>query len=467
MVPEKPINLRSKTILQTKKILFQIENNIDSVLKETEYIGQDLWALLLQQHPADIATLVSRLDKEDQIALFKKLPTDLSVEVFEYCSEVLQSQLLLKLDKGMASLILKRMPADKVTDLFDHLTDTQLKKYLNLLQKDHRANVISLLHFDPKSAGGIMNSEVLTLPENITIKQSIDLIQRLQPKKEHLQTIYVTDKENTLVGHINIDDLLFNKPPTPLSDIIHKNELIIDVNEDQEDVANQMHHYSLLFAPVVDKQHHFLGMISGADVFDVLREEASEDVYKISGLSPTERRYFQVPFWRLIWQRSMWLVPLLLFQSISSMVLSHYEKLIQQYAILAFFISMLIGTGGNAGNQSGAIMIRGLATGEITRKNGFLVLFRELQASFIIATILAIISFGRVYTTQQNILAAIAISLSLSLIVIVSMFIGTLLPLIFDRLNIDPAHSAAPFLATLMDIIGIMIYCIVSSKILG
>jgi magnesium transporter len=396
------------------------------------------------------------------------LTPDIASSVFEKLPDNLQAYLLVKLDKKEARLILKKMSADKVTDLFDHLSDEPLKKYLNLLQKDHRKNVISLLHFDPKSAGGIMNSEVLTLPKNINIKNSISLLQRLKPQKKHLQQIYVTDPENKLVGYINVDELLLNKPDTTIGNILHKPVLVIDVNEDQEEVAQQMRHYSLLSAPVVDKQHHFLGLISADEIFNIFQEEASEDVYKISGLSPTEYPYFQTPFWKLIWQRSAWLAPLLLFQSVSSFVLSRYQFLLANFTILIFFINMLIGTGGNAGNQSGALVIRGLATGEINRKNSLKLFFREFKASIIISIILALISFVRVcYTPGSTIPAAIAISISLSLIVIVSMSIGTLLPIIFERLNIDPAHSAAPFLATLMDIIGIIIYCTVSAKILG
>lgn len=421
----------------------------------------------MRQHPADIATLVERLSEEHQVELLKRFPLDLSSETFEKISEELQASLLLKLNKKLATHILKKMPADKVTDLFDLLSDENLKKYLDLLQKEHRENVISLLNFPPESAGGIMNSGVLALPQDITIKKSINLLQRLQPKREHLERVYVTDKENKLVGHINIYELVLNKPETSLVDIIRKNELIIDVNEDQESVANQMQHYELLSTPVVDKQHHFLGIITADDLLEVIQKEASEDVYKISGLSRIEHSYFQTPFWRLIWQRSFWLVPLLILQSVSSFVLSNYQNLIAKNAILIFFLNMLIGTGGNAGNQSGALVIRGLSVGEMTRKNGIKVLLRELRVALIISLLLAIIGFARVFLTKADSVAALAISVSLSLIIIVSMFLGTMLPLIFERFNIDPAHSAAPFLATLMDIIGIIIYCVVASKILG
>ncbi|KKP25550.1 MAG: magnesium transporter [candidate division TM6 bacterium GW2011_GWE2_31_21] len=359
------------------------------------------------------------------------------------------------------------MTASAVTDLFDLLSDEQVKEYLRLLQKEHRKQVISLLNFDPKSAGGIMNSEIFTLSQDISIKQGVALMQRLSTDQEYVDRIYITDRNNKLTGYIKIEDLVLNKPQTLISDIFHQNELIINVHEDQEIVANQMKHYDLLSVPVVDNENNFLGIITADESMDVIEEEASEDVYKMSGLGSVDQTYFQTPFWRLIWQRSFWLITLLILQSASSFVLSSYEKLITQNAILFFFLNMLIGTGGNAGNQSGALVIRGLSTGEIHRKNGLKVLFREFRVAIIIALFLAVIGFERVYLTRHNLIAAVVISISLSAIVVVSIFLGTLLPLLLERLNIDPAHAAAPFLATLMDIIGISIYCIIASKILG
>ncbi|HBS47897.1 TPA: magnesium transporter [Candidatus Dependentiae bacterium] len=450
-----------------KNILLQIENNLEEVLKNETFQSTTTWQNFVKLHPADIASFLEQFDEETQITFLKKFSKDLTGNVFEKLSLENQSNLLFKLEKPFAAEILQEMTASAVTDLFDLLSDEQVKEYLRLLQKEHRKQVISLLNFDPKSAGGIMNSEIFTLSQDISIKQGVALMQRLSTDQEYVDRIYITDRNNKLTGYIKIEDLVLNKPQTLISDIFHQNELIINVHEDQEIVANQMKHYDLLSVPVVDNENNFLGIITADESMDVIEEEASEDVYKMSGLGSVDQTYFQTPFWRLIWQRSFWLITLLILQSASSFVLSSYEKLITQNAILFFFLNMLIGTGGNAGNQSGALVIRGLSTGEIHRKNGLKVLFREFRVAIIIALFLAVIGFERVYLTRHNLIAAVVISISLSAIVVVSIFLGTLLPLLLERLNIDPAHAAAPFLATLMDIIGISIYCIIASKILG
>jgi magnesium transporter len=423
--------------------------------------------MLLQQHHADIAMLLSRLSQDDQVALFKKLPTGTAINVFEELSETVQADILVKLDQEKASVILQKVSSEELADLFDYLPDEDLKKYLRLIQRKQRHQIISRLNFEHDSAGRMMNSEVITLQNDFTVKKSVRLLQRIGEKKELLQRIYITDNQNMLVGFINLDDLVVNKAEMSLKNIIQKNELIIDAHEDQEDVAKQIHHYGLLMAPVVDAQNHFLGVITADDVLDIVEEEASEDVYKMSGITPVEHNYFETSMLRFVWQRGVWLVPLLLLQSVSGFIMQGYQAVVERCFIISMFLTMLMGTGGNAGNQSSALVIRGLATGEISRKNGVRVLLKEFGVSLVLAVILVSFAFLRVYMSRHNVMEAIAVSIALFIVVLIAMFFGALLPLLLERFNFDPAHSAAPFLATIMDIVTVLIFCFVVSKLLG
>jgi magnesium transporter len=455
-------------MLKIKKILFQIENNIDAVIAQETTLGSDLWQILLAQHYADVAMLISKLHTSRQLALFKKLPKELAIKVFRKLPQVLQAELLILLELETAASLLKNMPSDELTDLFDYLSDEDLEKYLRLLQAKQRSQILSLLSFNPRSAGGRMNSDVITLQKDFTVRKSVELLQRLGPTKTFEQRMYVTNKDNVLVGYVTLDRLVVSKPETPLAQITNPNELVVSVDEDQEDVANQMHHYGLLYVPVVDKHNHFLGVITADDVFEIIKEEGSEDAYKMFGLIPTDQGYFATPIWRLVWQRSQWLVPLLVLQSLSSFIMGSYEAMLSQYTIIAVYLTMLIGTGGNAGNQSATIVIRGLTTREISRRNGWRVLQREMMSAFLMALILGSVGFIRVFWSGGgDLLSSIAISLSLMLIVMMSMALGALIPLMLDRFDVDPAHSAAPFLATLMDVLGVLILCFVCSKLLG
>ncbi|MFA6991149.1 MAG: magnesium transporter [Candidatus Babeliales bacterium] len=454
-------------MLTLKKILLQIENNIESIIKEDTILGKDLWQILLQQHPADIALIINNIDNQSQIALFKKMPKDLAFNVFEKIQEPIQAFILANLDHDDIAYILTEIPVSALTDLFEHISDEELEKYLKLLQVKQRNKLISLRSFAPESAGARMQTDVLTLQENFTVKRSIEVLQRLTPKQSVDNVFYVTDKNNVIVGYLTIDKLVLNKPETLLSQIMDEAEFLVYVDEDQEDVANQMKHYNLICAPVIDKEKHFLGIITAEDVFEIMTEEESEDVYKMSGQAPMEHSYFATPTWQLVRQRIPWLIGLLLLQSFSSMILLQYNSMISSYAIITLFLTMLIGTGGNAGNQSATLVIRGLTTKEITRQNGIKMLVREMGISLILASIIVLVGFTRVFYTSHDIVSTIAITLSLFLIIVTSITLGTLIPLVLERFNLDPAHSAAPFLTTLMDILGVLIYCVVCSRILG
>jgi magnesium transporter len=456
-------------MLKVNETLTQIEKHIDEVLSEETTLGKDLWQLLIEQHPADIATLVEQLEEEiTQVAILKKLPTLLSCEVFENLNETLQPVLLVLLDIKHATIILKKMHANELADVLDHLSDKDLEKYLKLLQHDQRNTIISLLSFDPHSAGGRMNNDVITLQKDFTVKQSIDLLRRLRLHKDLLQRLYVTNSSNILVGHITLDQLFLNPPQTPLSTIIQKNEVHILVNEDQEDAARQIRHYHLQSAPVVDQEDHFLGAITATDVVSIMEEEESEDVYKRFGLSTIEHSYFATPAWKLVMQRSIWLIGLLLFQSVSSLIMGHYDLLLKQYTILSVFLGMLIGTGGNAGNQSATLVIRGLTTKEMSRRNVWKVLLREFWIAVVIGTLLVCAGFSRIYFSKYySFTTALAISVSLFIIVVISMLVGSIIPILLDFFNLDPAHSAAPFLTTFMDILGVVILFLIFSAFLG
>ena len=187
----------------------------------------------------------------------------------------------------------------------------------------------------------------------------------------------------------------------------------------------------------------------------------------MSGLaSSVSHSYFSTSAWRMIWHRSVWLISLMLFQSVSSMIMGTYDTMIRNHAIVSFFLTMLIGTGGNAGNQSATLVIRGLITNEISRDNALKVLWREFHIGIVIASLLVTFGFFRVYYFYRDVVSALAINISLFFIVLMSMLLGAMIPILLERLNIDPAHSAAPFLATLMDILGVLIYCFICSKIL-
>jgi len=325
--------------------------------------------------------------------------------------------------------------------------------------------VHALLKFDPESAGGIMDAEVLVFIQDFTVEKSIQLLQRIQPNRDIYQQIYVTDKDHRLVGYIKLEDLVLQNAQSRISSFMRPVEFVALADEDRETIAKKMVHYKLMTIPVVNENNHFLGVIPSETLVDVLVEEASEDVQKMSALAPMKYPYFETPFLRLLFERGYILIALLLAQSFSTTIMKSFQTTLGIGSLL-YFTTMLISTGGNTSSQTSALVIQGLITGELHPMNIHRFLRRELLIAGFLALVLSVVAYARAYLSGATFIESFAISVSLGAIVVVSVMLGAIIPLLLKRFNIDPAFSAGPFLATLMDILGILIYCYIAKMIL-
>jgi len=441
-------------------VIKKIRHNIDLVIEQQSELGKDLWEQLLALHPADIANLLISLEMQQCKQLFLLLPPENMCSVFREFPEDVQVAMLSVMNEEGTLGTLNCLPHDELTDLFENLSDDDLKKYLKLLHKTDREKVLSLLQFDPDSAGGIMDTEVLALLDDFTVQKSIQLIQRLQVTRELHRQIYVVDNYKKLVGHIMLEDLVLQRPEARVKDFMRSNEVVAQADEDQESITKKMVHYTVLTVPVVGKDGYFLGVIPSETLIDVIEEEASEDVYRMSAMVPLKGTYFGMSLWKIFYQRSYILIILLLMQSISTAIAQYHETLLSGF--LFIYITMLTSTGGNASSQTSAIIIQGMASGEINENNVAKFFKRELLLASLMGIVLGIVAFMRVYFSTHSIVGSFAVSFSLGCIVFVSMAIGSCIPVILKRLNLDPSHSAGPILATIMDILGLFIYCSIS-----
>jgi magnesium transporter len=443
-----------------QKIFEQITQNIQEIVDQSTPLGISLWQEIQKMHPADSAQLLSYLTREEAMQLFLMLPQSLKLHVFSELSLTLKIYCLSLVNDHDRSLLLSNLPIDELTDLLDELSDEELKKYLLLLHKQDREQVLSLLKFKADSAGGMMDTNVLSLLQELTVEKSIHILQRLQPNRDLHQQIFVVNHHNQLEGHINLEDLVLKHPQTKLASILRPNALIAHVEEDREEIAKKMMHYNLMTIPVVDSHGIFLGVIPSDTLVEIIEEEASEDIYRMAALTPIKHTYFETSFFKLLYQRSSILMLLLIIQSLSSIIIRHYEVMLSGF--LMFFITMLTSTGGNTSSQTSALVIQGLATGEIDDTTMGRFIRRELIMSLMIALVLGAFSFFRIYFVYGNMLGSLVVSMSLALIVLVSVILGSCMPIILKKLKLDPAHSAGPLLATLMDVVGLLIYCSIS-----
>jgi magnesium transporter len=257
------------------KIIEEIKANLETFITRDSALGDSLWHIFLELHPVDIADFLSQISRDDVERVFMRLPKTERLAVFGELSDVGKAYCLTFMGEQDKVEALQALSVDSLTDLFDQVSDEDLKKYLNLLHRRAREKVISLLQFHPESAGGIMETEVLTLMEDFTVEKSITMLQRLRPRREVHQQIYVTNSDHQLVGHINLEDLVLQSPKVRISSFLRKNELTVHADEDQEVIAKQMVHYSLMSVPVVGDENYFLGVIPSGILVDVLVQEAS------------------------------------------------------------------------------------------------------------------------------------------------------------------------------------------------
>jgi len=446
--------------MEEKNIFVQLSEHIGEVVQRRSALAKTLWDELLEQHPVDIADFLSEIDRKYMKKIFLKLPKELKLDVFEELSDPLKAFCLSLLAEHTQVDVLHALSIDDLTDLFDYLSDEDLKKYLNLLHKRSREKVLSLLQFHPDSAGGIMDIEVLSFLGTYTVEKSIKLLQRLKPDQEIYHQIYVTNKNQQLLGHINLEDLVVRSPKEILSSFLRKNKVVAQADEDQESIAKRMVHYNLTTVPVVGADNQFLGVIPSETLVDVLVEEASEDVQKMAALAPMKHTYLETPIYKILLGRSSVLVVLLLAESVTGKIILQHEEGIKAAGgiMMIAFITMLISTGGNTSHQTSALVIQGMSSGELGQTNIKRFLRREFLIAFLLALILAAAAFGRAYLTTGSFLSSSVVGITLGSIVMLAVTLGSGLPLLLKKLRIDPAFAAGPFLATFMDIVGVFIY---------
>lgn len=443
--------------MEVKELLYGIQENIDDVIAQKGPVGAKLWYELINTHPVDLADIFKNLNKEYVQVLYRALPHSLQLDLFHALQDKVKVYVLSFLDDQEQVEAFQTLSTDELTDLFDIFSDEELKRYLRSLNKRVHEKVRKMLKFEPESAAGIMHTDVITLMEDFTVEKSITLMQRLRPSRDVHRQIFVVNKDHRLVGFVYLEDLIFNKPNIRISSFMHKNELIAEAHEDRETIAKEMVHYGVTTVPVIGADNIFLGVISSDTLVDVLVEEAVEDVQKMAAVTPLRRPYFETPFFQTLWERGYILVILLLAGSVSTTIMRMYEATLTE--MLLFFVPMLTSVGGNTSNQTSAVAICGMTSGEFDHSTMKHFLRREMMMASFLSIILGITSFTRVYLTSGVMWESLVVSFTLAIIVLVSVTLGSAMPFILKRFNIDPAFSAGPFLATIMDIVGILIYC--------
>ncbi|MDJ0687267.1 MAG: magnesium transporter [Xenococcaceae cyanobacterium MO_188.B32] len=423
-------------------------------------------ALLVPVQPVDIAEAIEGLPESMQVIAFRLLSKTEAIEVYEYLDSAIQQALIQEFKRQEVLDIVDKMSPDDRARLFDELPAKIVRRLLAQLSPGERQATALLLGYEEDTAGRIMTPEYISLKETLTVTQTLERIRSLANASEIIYYLYVTDAFRHLTGIVSLRDLVISSPDTPLSEIMTRDVVSVHTDTDQEEVARTIQRYDLLAVPVVDREDRLVGVVTVDDVIDILEKEATEDIYALGGLQSDGDNYFQTNLLTVARRRVVWLFVLLLTNTVTGTIIRSQENLLQQVVTLAAFIPLLTGTGGNVGAQSSTVVIRGLNTEEITDMGPGKVVFREALAGILLGAILGILATIWAYWLQGNLFVAISVGISLIAIALLASVAGSALPFLFRSLGLDPALMSAPFITTVVDVLGVLIYFNIAKVIL-
>lgn len=427
--------------------------------------------LLAEIHPEDLADLVSDLDPDDAAQLLERLPAEEAAPIFERLDETDQGEIIEQMPTESLARIASEMEPDDRADLFSALPDDvgeKLLRTLDRLDPEAAKNVREIEKWPDTSAGHLMTTKYVPVPPTFTVREALGAVRAFVRKDDaHVYNVYTMAK-GKLIGLASIRELIGAEPQQLLSEIQRENVITVPPQTDQEEVARRMAKYDLNAMPVIDANGRMLGVVTIDDVVDVLTQEQTEDVHKIGGVEPLDVPYFQTTFLEFIRKRGVWLVVLFLEEFFTQTALRYYDPVFEAIKGASYYVPLLISAGGNSGSQSSTLVIRGLAVGEVKVRDWWRIFIREAAMGLVLGVLLGAIGFARVLMYQdQHVDFALVVGLTLVCIVVTGCTVGAMLPLGLKRVGIDPATSSAPFIASVVDVIGIIIFVHVAKVVMA
>lgn len=417
-------------------------------------------------HTADTALLFREFSPKERIVLFAQMSPEYSAEVIRELDETLVVELLTQLNAKEIQMMLKHVPSDDEADIFGILPEELSEEILNLMKEEETSEIEELLKYDPTSAGGLMTPQYFALNEDTTIQEAINALQESEDA-EMTFYIYVTDDRNHLVGVVSLSQLLINSPSQKLSQIMNEKPISVLTDVEQEEVAKQVSRYNIIAIPVVDEENKLLGIITVDDIVDVIREEATEDFFRMAGAGK-DREILLKSTYDAAKLRFPWLLATWAGGIFASMIIGKYQVLLTNWIILAAYMPIIVGMGGNIGTQSSTIIVRGLSTGRVSIDAWWSVLFKEMRVGLLLGITYAILlTLFASYFYGSNLTIGLAAGIGILASMLLATLTGTLAPILLHQLNVDPAVATGPFVTTSIDIIGITIYLLVASYMLS
>ena len=441
-----------------------VRSELKILLEQENWEGAK--AILVPVQPADIAEAIEGLPEAMQALAFRLLAKDEAIAVYEYLEPSVQQVLLKDFNREDVRTIIDNMSPDDRVKLFDELPAKVVRKLLAQLSPSEREATALLLGYQPQTAGRIMTPEYLSLKEKWTVAQAFQYIRHLEPTKETIYSLYVTDNQHYLTGSVSLRDLVTAQPEQIIGEIAEPHVISVHTDTHQEEVARLLQRYDFLALPVVDTENRLVGIITVDDVIDILEAETTKDIHTLGGIQPGDDHYFQSSILSIVYRRAFWLIVVFLMTTLASLIIKAQEELLKQIISLVVFMPLLIDTGGDVGCQSSTVVIRGLNTQSLRQHRVLWIVKREVMAGAWLGLILGLSAVAWAYLFQGNLLVAVVVGISLLFISILGSGIGAALPLLLSWLGLDPALMSAPLMTTIADVFGVLIYLYIAQLIL-
>ncbi len=412
---------------------------------------------IVGMHPADIADILRSKNRKERKDLFASLNYEKAALVLNELDPQSEYELLKELSNFTISKMVGMMPPDEAADILADLSSEKQKEVLNLMEKEDSQEVQQLLKYPEETAGGIMTTNFLALYEDFTASRAIEALRQfVKDAKAQLVYVYVIDKKTNFIGVLPVKSLITAAPNDRLSQLVNRDTVTVSPNLDQEEVARIVSKYNLLAVPVIDENKKLLGIVTVDDVLDIIQEEDAEDIYKMAGISHDE--LLKKSAFNIARHRLPWLITTLFGGIIVASLIKYFQLTLEKVIALAFFIPVITGMGGNIGIQSSTITVRGLASGQIVFGEIRKALFKELKQALIMGVVCGVVVGLVAYYLGKSPLLGFVLMTSMFIAILVAALTGVAIPLLFEKVNIDPAIAGGPFITTANDITGVLIY---------
>ncbi|KGM93764.1 magnesium transporter [Clostridium botulinum] len=423
---------------------------------------------LSKMNVVDIAEFMENLDNQKLLIVFRILPKEIASDVFSYVSNELQQYIIESITDKEIKNIIEDLFFDDTIDLVEEMPSNIVNRILINTDEERRKLINQFLNYPEDSAGSIMTIEYVDLRRYMTVKESIAHIRETGIDKRTIHTCYIINENRKLEGVVSIRNLILSEENDIVEDIMETQVIYAHTMDDQEKIAGLFKKYDIVTMPIVDRECRLVGIVTIDDVVDIIEQENTEDIQKMAAMEPSEEEYLKTSVFVLAKNRIVWLLVLMISAIFTGNIIRKFENVLQSVVVLASFIPMLMDTGGNAGSQSSTLIIRGLALGEIKLDDISKVLWKELRVGVIVGIVLSSVNFIRIYYLDKvSIFIALTVCISLFFTVILAKFVGGMLPIIAQKLKVDPAIMASPLITTMVDAVALIIYFSMATTLLG